>query len=412
MKKIVELLINIDDFDFEGEVDIISLVDRPAIGIDWLAFSQQEFVTPKSGQSEEEFIPYCISKLVDEGYPQDQAAAICYSTWEDYKMAEEERTTIEETILEMAADLGETLYDDEVVYIDMSKEHFSTLENIVGAISALDILGKMGVKKDEPAQQRYRYSGPKDSKSRKFCQAMLGLNKLYTLEEIRQMEGRITEGLALRAGGRTYSIFEFKGGANCRHSWHSVQIFKDQNNKVVVMDRGAVSQTNTLDDLSAREARNAGTEPRDTPTKGYTPAEWNRRQSNFSIVEEEMMVVGPAMVPQKLILRKDEKGNPFWVYFSKETIKKIAEKFLKNNYLHNTDINHDNEVVTQNTLVETWIVEDPQFDKSKLYGFDVTEGTWMVKYKINNEDTWNKIKAGELRGFSIAGTFLERATKA
>ena len=188
MKKIVELLINVEDFDFEGEVDIISLVDRPAIGIDWLAFSQQEFVTPQSGQTEDEFIPYCIAKLTDEGYPQDQAAAICYSTWEDYHSKIEMDNEAKAIILEAASELGETLYEDEMVYVDMSKEHFSTLDSVVGAINALDILGKLGVKKDEPAQQRYRYSGPKDSNSRDFCRAMMGLNKLYTYDEIREME--------------------------------------------------------------------------------------------------------------------------------------------------------------------------------------------------------------------------------
>lgn len=412
MKKIVELLINIEDFDFEGSVDIISLVDNPAIGIDWLAFSQQEFVKPQSGQTEEEFIPYCISKLSDEGYPQDQAAAICYSTWEDYKMAQDNNATAQDIILKLAEELGETYYEDDVVIVDMSNAEFSTLSDIVSAVSALDILGKLGVKKDEPAQQRYRYTGPRDSNSRDFCRAMVRMNKLYTYDEIQQMRNAVTEGLAFRRGGGTYDIFQFKGGARCRHAWHSVQIWKDQSNKVVMMDRGAVTQNNTLDDLSATEARNAGTEPRDTPTNGYTQAEWNRRQSNFSVIEDQRVVIGPAMVPQKLILRTDEKGNPFWVFFSKETIRQIAEKFLANNYLHNTDVNHNNEVVTQNTLVETWLVENPEYDKSKLYGFDVSEGTWMVKYKINDEATWQSIKSGELRGFSIAGTFLERATKA
>ena len=414
MKKIVELLINIEDFDFEGFVDIISLVDQPAIGIDWLAFSQQEFVTPASGETEEEFIPRCIAKLSDEGYPSDQAAAICYSTWEDYKMSKEFRAEAQEIILATAAELGESYEEDDVVIVDMAETEFSTLEDVVKAVSALDILGKLGVKKDEPAQQRYRYAGPKDSKNRDFCRAMMSMNKLYTLDEIRQMEGRVREGLALRKGGQTYDIFQWQGGSNCRHSFHSVQIFKNEQsgNKTVVLDRGAVNQFNTLDDLSATVARNAGTENRDTPTNGYTAAEWRRRhQHSFSINEDQKVVVGVAMVPQKLILRKDEFGNPFWVFFSKDTIKQISEKFMKN-YTHNTDVNHDNNVVTDNTLLESWIVEDPEMDKAKLYGFDVPEGSWMCKFKINDDATWNRIKAGELNGFSIAGTFLERATRA
>ena len=44
-------------------------------------------------------------------------------------------------------------------------------------------------------------------------------------------------------------------------------------------------------------------------------------------------------------------------------------------------------------------------------GFNVPKDTWMVSYKINDEETWRKIKEGELSGFSITGQFIEKATK-
>ena len=68
-------------------------------------------------------------------------------------------------------------------------------------------------------------------------------------------------------------------------------------------------------------------------------------------------------------------------------------------------------VTTENTLLESWIVEDPEMDKSKTLGFNVPEGSWMVSYKINNQETWNKIKDGTINGFSIAGNFIEVAKK-
>jgi hypothetical protein len=124
-----------------------------------------------------------------------------------------------------------------------------------------------------------------------------------------------------------------------------------------------------------------------------------------------MVITGPAMTPNVLIPRKGADGNIFHVYFSEETIEKIARKFLETKQLHNTDINHDDDVVQENTLLESWIVQDPDMDKSKTYGFEVPAGTWMVSYKINNQETWNKIKNGELNGFSIAGQFIEKASK-
>ena len=47
-------------------------------------------------------------------------------------------------------------------------------------------------------------------------------------------------------------------------------------------------------------------------------------------------------------------------------------------------------------------------DKSKLYGFDLPDGTWFVKMKIENDELWEKIKAGELKGLSIEGYFIDK----
>ena len=133
-------------------------------------------------------------------------------------------------------------------------------------------------------------------------------------------------------------------------------------------------------------------------------------QWNFSD-DDKMIITGPAMTPSILIPRKDADGNTFHVYFSEETIEKISQKFLEENKQHRTDVNHDDNVVEDNTLLESWIVQDPEMDKSKTLGFDVPKGTWMVSYKINDKDTWNKIKNGDLNGYSITGNFIEKAAK-
>lgn len=60
----------------------VSLVSAPAIEENFHAFAEH-FVKPKEGESESEFISRCIPVLIGEGKEQEQAAAICYSYWED-----------------------------------------------------------------------------------------------------------------------------------------------------------------------------------------------------------------------------------------------------------------------------------------------------------------------------------------
>ena len=84
MNKIVELVVNLEEFEFEDlGVEIVSLVDKPAIEVEWMAFAKEEFVDKLPGESEDDYIGRCIPALMDEGYSQDQAAAICYSSYSE-----------------------------------------------------------------------------------------------------------------------------------------------------------------------------------------------------------------------------------------------------------------------------------------------------------------------------------------
>jgi len=125
--------------------------------------------------------------------------------------------------------------------------------------------------------------------------------------------------------------------------------------------------------------------------------------------EEKRIVTGPAMIPNLKIFRKDKKGNPYYVYFTDETIKMIAEKYMKNKYIDNNDKNHDGKAVQDVYVIESWIKEDME-DKSNKYGYeDLPVGTWFVSMKIKNDEVWKMVKEGKLKGFSVSGYFEEIA---
>ena len=94
------------------------------------------------------------------------------------------------------------------------------------------------------------------------------------------------------------------------------------------------------------------------------------------------------------------------MYFSPETVRKASELYLKHNNHHKATYEHQDRVSGVLT-VESWIKEG-DMDKSKLYGYDLPDGTWFVKMKINNDELWNRIKDGELRGLSIEGYFTDK----
>ena len=126
--------------------------------------------------------------------------------------------------------------------------------------------------------------------------------------------------------------------------------------------------------------------------------------------EEKRMLVSPALIPNKQIFRHDPNtDSDYYVFFSKDTVRKASEFYLKHNNHHKATYQHQDRVSGVLT-VESWIKEGDQ-DKSKLYGYDLPNGTWFVKMKIENDELWNKIKEGELKGLSIEGYFTDKMEK-
>lgn len=120
--------------------------------------------------------------------------------------------------------------------------------------------------------------------------------------------------------------------------------------------------------------------------------------------EEQRILMGVALIPDKLIYR-NQGGREFNITFSKETIKDIAHAFLKNGYQRESTIEHETPIDGV-SVVESWIIEDEQHDKSRAYGFDYPIGSWMATMKVDNQEVWNDfVKTGKIKGFSIDGMF-------
>lgn len=122
---------------------------------------------------------------------------------------------------------------------------------------------------------------------------------------------------------------------------------------------------------------------------------------------EKRILMGAALVPNKQIYRRNSKNEEYYIYFSSDTIRKASELFLINSNQNNATYEHEKKV-TGLSVVESWIIEDSKTDKSRLYGFDLPKGTWMISMKVNNEEIWNDVKEGKVKGFSIEGYFADK----
>lgn len=147
---------------------------------------------------------------------------------------------------------------------------------------------------------------------------------------------------------------------------------------------------------------------------GDAGIEWAQRKlkqiekmsQQFQIVNEEQRIVsGPLMVADQLIYRNNKLGEHY-VKFSAETIKDIAIKFSKKKYQMNVNLMHDPKMKVDGvTMFESFIVDKKRGIQPMEQFKDVADGSWFGSFYVENEDVWNAVKKGELRGFSVEGLF-------
>lgn len=116
--------------------------------------------------------------------------------------------------------------------------------------------------------------------------------------------------------------------------------------------------------------------------------------------DERHICYGAALIPNKDIYRVSEDGTEYYLSFTEESISKMSQEFMREYRQHNVTLDHQDDA-NEVYIVESWLVEDSYKDKANALGIDVPKGTWMVAMKVNNIETWERVKAGELKGFSV-----------
>ena len=360
-RKVIELEI-IDEMEESG-VSAISLVDSPAINVEWMAFRKEEFVKPRGDESEDEFVSRCIGVLVgDEGYETDQAAAICYSTWR-------ENMSIDTSNLPP--------YVDEEPKKRKFAEDIRVGDEVSWTTGGQNPRGKVKEIVREGSQKvpgaDFEITGTPD-------------NPGYLIEIYEEVDGK-WEPTGKLVGRKGDSILK-NVQLNAQHTQNSDGHREDEK----------TGRTKSSPSVSGptKSSRYFSTNPVGTKTR-------------YFIQEDQRIIVGPAMIPGLEIVRQDEDSKEiYYVKFSENTVAKIAEKFMRELRNKDTNILHQQDLPADSYLMESWIVETEDDKANTKYGFEVPVGTWMVKMRVTNPKVWDLVKSGKLRGLSIEGSFIDK----
>ena len=120
--------------------------------------------------------------------------------------------------------------------------------------------------------------------------------------------------------------------------------------------------------------------------------------------EEKRIIVSPVLIPNQKVYRNDISGTgEGCVFVTESTIEQLQQNFFKKQFNHNSTIEHLHPIDDGVFVFESWIIEEPENDKSNSLGFkNLPKGTWMVSMKVENDSVWNNyVKTGKIGGISM-----------
>ena len=356
-----------DDIDGEEEVDFVALVESPAIQRNFLAFTQQ-FVEPSPNESKEDFLPRCISYVINEGKESEQAVAICSNIWE--QKFEDDLAKVQIIICKECGHKWSTEDGGSDPYVcnmcgATNKEKFESYADYPD-----------GVKGN--AQNVLDYTEENGWGS---CGTDVGKQRANQLAK--------GEAISLDTIKRMYSYLS-------RHEvdLESSTAYGDGCGKLMYDAWGGKAALG----WSRNKLRELGELEEDFSTK-----------LSFAVQDEEQKIVsGPLMIADLPIYRRDEEGE-YYVMFTKDQIKKIVQRFFKKGYQAKVNIEHGKPAEGV-YMFESYII-DRERGVNPPKGFeDVANGSWFGSFKVENEGLWQKVKDGTFKGFSVEGLFKYEKT--
>jgi hypothetical protein len=407
MKKlpVYEMLID-ENVDSDMQVDFIALVDKPAIKKDFLKFNE-DFVEPSKGERETDFIPRCISYIVGEGKDNEQAVAICYSIWEQhFKVYQYDdfggegsgcsgdncgrpagsSNIVDSQSKSIVSDLesGKSpsvsdltkLYNENpkaaAIIEDLSYSLQTSYKNLDN--EQKDIFDKLSTNKDYELYRtdtRYNISNTKPNDVLDFDRS-----PTFVSSDVNYVKDYV------KTQGNNDSIIVFpKGTKSIRH--------KGERNHEVINGKYEVDKI--VDNQIILKNKKV--------KSSFVKA--------FAIQDEEKRIIsGPLMIANQKIYRNDPEMGEYEVFFSPETITKIAIKLAKKGFHNNVNLMHNADMqVPGVTLFEIF-----QSDKSRgimpMKGFeDLADGTLFGSMYVENDVAWKYVKDGLIKGFSVEGNF-------
>lgn len=121
--------------------------------------------------------------------------------------------------------------------------------------------------------------------------------------------------------------------------------------------------------------------------------------------EEKRLVFGVVMRCDFPIYRYDSKHGEFYIMYSADTIREMAEKYLVENRQNDVNTMHEEGSDVKDVDMVQYFIKDSAKGVNPIGFENISDGSLFAEFHVNNDDVWNAIKDGTYKGFSLEGIF-------
>ena len=139
----------------------------------------------------------------------------------------------------------------------------------------------------------------------------------------------------------------------------------------------------------------------------FSKDEQEKEHKSFYFKDDSRHIVTGIAMRADYPIYRNQDGQEFYVQFSKDTIEKMMQKFMKEQRLFDISLDHKQDI-KDCYLIESFIINKERGICPNEF-LDVEDGSWIISVKIENPDVWDKICSGEVKGFSIETEMIASA---
>lgn len=127
--------------------------------------------------------------------------------------------------------------------------------------------------------------------------------------------------------------------------------------------------------------------------------------------EEKHLVYGVIMRADYPIYRYSKQTGEYYIMFSPDVIREMAEKYLVEGRQNEVNLQHEEGSDVEGVHLVQWFIKDSGKGIAPVGFEDVENGSLFGEFHIVNEDVWAGVKSGEYKGFSLEGIFGSEAVR-